>query len=178
MTVLLLCSYRETDTGEAALGLTRDAEGRLLLDRQIEDLQALGFDVTCVLAGESADEQLRQCRRLREVELVFDTAAPLSLLSNAREGARSAPHEACFVLPVEVPVPAREVWDFLRTQYASIGFNAETSVIQAEGAPCHYGFPLLFTRQGCEQLQSAENLSGLVDARLGYLRLALESKPL
>lgn len=178
MRVLLLCAYRALDDGEIALGLKRAGDGKTILDRQIEALLALGMEVTCVLAGAGADEQLRQCHRLHEVDMVFDTATPLSLLSNLREGALNAPHEACFVLPVEIPAPPKEVWDFLRNEYARAGFNAEKSVIQAEGAPCQYGFPLLFTRQGCLQLQEYKDLQGLVDTRLSYLHLALETKPL
>ncbi|MGZ3722893.1 MAG: hypothetical protein ACXVA9_08195 [Bdellovibrionales bacterium] len=182
MRTLLLCSYRALDEGEIALGLTRDDNGKTLLDSQIEALLALGMEVTCVLAGANADEQLRQCRRLAEVDMVFDTATPLSLLSNAREGALSAPHEACFILPVEVPVPPREVWDFLRNEYSKVGFKAEESVLQAlvpaQGAPWHFGFPLLFTHQGCQCLQNTEDLAGLVDTRLKYLHLAPEPKPL
>ncbi len=182
MRVLLLCGYRALDEGEIALGLARGGDGKTLLDSQIEALLALGMEVTCVLSGANADEQLRQCRRLAEVDMVFDTAAPTTLLSNAREGALSAPHEACFILPVEVPVPARPVWDFLRNEYAKVGFNTEESVlqafVQAQGAPWHFGFPLLFTYQGCQCLQNTEDLNGLVDTRLKYLHLAPEANPL
>ena len=182
MRVLLLCSYRALDPGEVALGLDATEDGKTLLDTQIEALLALNMEVTCVLAGAQADEQLRRCRRLTEVDMVFDTATPTNLLSNAREGAQSAPHEACFILPVEVPVPPREVWDFLHSEYAKVGFGAQESVLQTvvpgQGAPWHFGFPLLFTRQGCEQLQNTDDLAGLVDARLKYLHLAPEAKPL
>ena len=176
MRVLLLCSYRALDDGEVALGLERDENGKTLIDAQIEKLLAMDMQVTCVLAGVSADEQLRQCPRLAETDMVFDTANPLNLLSNAREGAASAPHEACFVLPVEVPAPAKEVWDFLRTAYSQVGYQTETSVLQAvvpsQGAPWHFGFPLLFTFQGTRNLQDNDDLCGLVDARLKYLQLA------
>jgi hypothetical protein len=178
MRVLLLCAYRALDEGEAPLGLKRDADGKTILDRQIEALLALDLEVTCVLAGNEAEEQLRQSPRLLEADMVFDTAKPLSLMSNLREGALNAPHEACFVLPVEIPVPPREVWDFLRNEYAKAGFNAEKSVLQAEGAPCQHGFPLLFTFHGCQHVQNFKDLNGLVDTRLSYLHLALETKPL
>jgi hypothetical protein len=185
MRTLLLCGYRKLDEAETALGLARGVSGKTILEEQIEGLLALGMEVTCVLAGTAADEQLRQCRRLADVDMVFDDSPNgTSLVSNAREGALSVPHEACFVLPVEVPVPPREVWDFLRGEYAKVGFGTEDSVLQAvipvpaQGAPWQFGFPLLFTRQGAEQLQKTPDLKGLVDARLKYLHLAPEAKPL
>jgi hypothetical protein len=183
MRTLLLCGYRPLDPGEIALGLQIGASGKTFLEEQINALLALNMEVTCVLAGASADEQLRTCRKLADVDMVFDDCpSGTTLLTNAREGALSVPHEAYFVLPVEISVPPREVWDFLRGQYAKIGFGTQESVLQAvdfgQGAPWQFGFPLLFTRQGSEVLQNSQDLSGLVDARLKYLHLAPEPKPL
>jgi len=184
MKVILLCGYRETDWRELPLGLKRDEKGVTLLDRQISVLMLYGYEVITVLAGPAADEQLRESRRLAQTDMVFDQSKKPTLLSNAREGALSAPHECCFILPVEVPAPPAEVWNRLRTEYARIGFQSEQAVIQLGGAPLqqslapHYGFPLLFTRQGSDCLQNTEDLNGLSDARLKYLHLAPEAKSL
>jgi molybdopterin-guanine dinucleotide biosynthesis protein A len=178
MKILLLCGYRSTDASEVPLGLQRDEKRVTLLDRQISILMLFGYEVITVLSGAAADEQLRQSRRLPQTEMVFDQSVRPSLLSNAREGALSARHEACFVLPVEIPVPPAEIWNSLRNEYARIGFQTEKSVIQVGGAAHHYGFPLLFTRQGAECLQITEDLNGLSDARLSYLHLAPEAKSL
>lgn len=170
MRAVILCGYRGLDEGEEALGLQRNASGKTLLEVQIETLTAMRFDVTCVLSGNMADEQLRACRRLGEVEMVFDDAKNPSLLSNAREGAKSEHLEACFMLPVEIPAPPREVWDFLRGVYNKGGHDTMESAFQTGAS----GFPLLFTRRGVEQLQKIADLKSLLDPRLAYLPVAPE----
>lgn len=171
MRVLLLCGYRTTDEMEPGLGLERDEDGTTLIDRRIVQLHELGMKVVCVVAGNVADEQLRQSLCMRDTDLVFDNSPSTSLLTNTREGAASI-NEACFVLPVEIPIAPPEHWQFLINEYAKAGFNTPDAVLQVQGMPTDFGFPLLFTRQGCQKIQDTDGLSSLVDARLKYLHLA------
>jgi hypothetical protein len=99
------------------------------------------------------------------------------LISNTRSGVFAAPGEACFVLPVEVPVPPHEVWTFLYNEYGKAGFGARLALLQAvqalnQEAPWHFGFPLLLTRFGGQLLRETPDLRSLLDTRLNYLHLA------
>lgn len=175
MRTLLLCGYRTSDHNEDLLGTERDAAGVTLLDRRIEQLQALGHDVIIVLAGASADEQLVHCRRIETVEMAFDNSANGgSLLSNTYAGAELFDNESCFVIPLEVVPPPAAHWRFLYNELAKIGFATPVAALQAvspQGAPCHYGFPLLLTRSGNSLLKETADLKSLVDARLKYLHV-------
>ena len=177
MKTIVLCSYRSSDHNEDALGLERDANGVSLLDRRIFQLRALGLSPVCVLAGNRADDQLRGARLLASADLVFDTNDPCSLISNTRAGAFTCDGEAAFVLPLEVPPPPLEIWNFLRNEYGKVGFATPYAFLQAvsQGAPCHFGFPLLLTRQGGRALRETSDLKSLLDSRL--LTLQLEYQP-
>jgi hypothetical protein len=177
MRTLLLCGYRTRDENEVALGVGRDDNGETLIDRRIVQLRALGLDVVCVLAGANADEQLRYCRTIQDTELVFDTNEPMSLLSNTRAGSFAVPGDACFAIPVEVVPPPAETWGFLLNEYGKLGFGTKHGILQAvdpiQGAPWHFGFPLLITREGTKILTKTPDLRSLVDTRLKYLQLPL-----
>lgn len=166
MKALLLCGYRTLDPSENALGLERDAEGRTLIDRRIQQLQSYGLTVVTVLAGDSADEQLRHSRMIAQTEMAF--ANGRNILANVKEGLALLKEEACFALPVEVEPPPQEVWKFLLNEYGKLGFATEQCCLQT--SMCH--FPLLLTHSGCQTLQNTEDLSSLVDARLKYVHLA------
>ena len=172
MKTLLLCGYRRSENGESILGLERDESHQRLLDRQIHDLSKLGFEVITVLSGDHADEQLRVCPRVANTELVFDTTPGPTLATNLRAGLAATDDEGCFVLPVEIPAPPADLWRFLVQEWHRQGFNAPVTLIQAadtEGAPWHFGFPLLITRTGNRELRKLQNLLSLSDPRLSYL---------
>ncbi len=168
MTILLLCGYRERDEAEEkALFHTH-------LDDQIRNLRGLGFNVICVLAGAHADDQLRFCRRITETELVFDTSDNPNLASNLKAGLAGTDGAGCFALPVEVPCPSREAFTILREVWRTRGFHTETNIYQLvsdEGAPSHYGFPLLITRSGNTLIKEMPGFRSLLDTRLKYLQL-------
>lgn len=172
MKTLLLCGYRSSDNNEDILGIQRDENHQRLLDLQIQQLSNLGFEVITVLSGEHADEQLRVCPRIANTELVFDTSDSPTLASNLRAGLGATDDEGCFVLPVEIKPPSADVWRFLIQEWHKQGFNAPISILQAatvEGAPWHFGFPLLITRTGNRELRKLQNLLSLSDSRLSYL---------
>lgn len=168
MNVLLLCGYRERDPHEEALA----AEA---IDRRILELQHLGFTVICVLAGAQADQQLRVCRRIVHCELVFDTQNEPNLATNLRAGIFANDGSGCFVLPVEAPCPPPEVWHSLRETWRKNGFHTDTNVYQLidqQGAPSHFGFPLLVTRSGNTAIRKMQGFRSLLDTRLKYLLLS------
>ncbi len=174
MKVLLLCGYRTSENSEDALGLAREADGQRALDNRIQELSRLGFEVITVLAGAQADEQLRLCPRIANTEMVFDTSDHVNLASNLKAGLAATDSEGCFVLPVEVPMPAPELWRFLNQEWGRQGFHTETQVFQAvdaQGAPWHFGFPLLLTKAGNHHVRKLTGFLSLVDPRLSYSQL-------
>jgi hypothetical protein len=139
-------------------------------------LRELDTDPICVLSGAGADEQLRRCRSIAEVELVYDTNGPeVSLLTNIKAGLAAAEGEACFVLPVEIPCPSQaDYWRVLKEGWRQGGLHSQIALVQlltAQGAPWHYGFPLLVTRFGNEEIRRLEGVKSLLDTRLKYLHL-------
>lgn len=176
MTTLLLCGYRSSDHNEGPMGLDRDQAGSPLIDRRLETLFALGHSVICVLAGDQADEQLRQSRRVVDADLVFDThGAEVSLTTNVKAGLAAIPGEACFVLPVEVPWPQEsDLARILRSALQAPDFCESVDIVRAvkaSGDPWRYGFPLLVTPQGNRRLPRLPNLTSLADIRLKYENL-------
>ena len=176
MRVILLCGYR---TGEdVALGLERNSSGVTLIDRRIIELTSRGFEVICVLSRNSADEILRESRQLPEVEIVYDTHGDdANLATNLKSGLAATDGEGCFAIPLEIPVPPPELWAFIREAWRRQGFHTDTSVFQiAQGAPRHYGFPLLISRKGNALIRSLKGFENLVDARLKYQHLAFSKE--
>lgn len=168
MTVVLLCGYRDRELTEKALFYDH-------IDSQIRQLRWLGFNVVCVVAGAHADDQLRYCRRIADSELVFDTTDHPNLASNLKAGLAGTDGSGCFALPVEVPAPPREVFATLRDGWRTRGFLTETNIYQLltdEGAPSHYGFPLLVTRSGNSTIKHLDGFRSLLDTRLKYSGLA------
>lgn len=166
MKTLLLCGYRPVEENERGVAET--------IDRRIEQLKAFSSEVICVLAGPYADDLLRACPRISNVELVFDTHENANLTTNLRAGLAAIEGEACFVLPWEINPGRAETWGHLKTEFAKVGFATTHSILQAvdnQGAPFHYGFPLLVTRSGNDLLQELTDLRSLTDARLSYLQL-------
>lgn len=181
MKVILLCGYRTEDSSEEALGLERDEDGVTLIDRRIQQLGALGLEIICVLSGNSADRQLRHCTRIANVELAYDDDAETCLASNLRAGLAAVEDDGCFVLPIEIPCPPSETWENLKELWRKVRFENEYAALQlaeSEGALCQYGFPLLITQQGNQVLRDTPQIRSLVDARLKYLRLAPQAKPI
>ncbi len=174
MKVLLLSGYRTSENIEDALGVGREADGQRILDNRIQELSRLGFEIITVLAGHQADEQLRLCPRIANSEMVFDTSDHVNLASNLKAGLAATESEGCFVLPVEVPMPAPELWRFLNQEWGRQGFHTETQVFQAvdaQGAPWHFGFPLLITKAGNQLIRKLSGFHSLLDSRLGYAQL-------
>lgn len=167
MTILLLCGYRDREESEMALFHAH-------VDNKIRHLKWMGYEVICVLAGAHADDQLRHCRRIADCELVFDTTDNPNLASNLKAGLAGTDGAGCFVLPVEVPSPSPETFAILKEAWRTKGFLTETHVYQLvsdEGAPCHYGFPLLVTRKGNVAVKEMQEFRSLLDTRLKYLQL-------
>jgi hypothetical protein len=168
MKTVLLSGYR------AGLCLERNSRGELLIDIRIHHLQRLGFEVICVLAGSEADDLLRASRALMTVELVFDTNDQPNLASNLKAGLFATSGEGCYTLPLEVVPPEMRTWNFLREEWRKSGFQTTTCAFQAvdaQGAPCHFGFPLLISRSGNSLIRSLKGFSSLVDTRLKYQHL-------
>lgn len=183
MDVLLLAGYRPRQ--HEPIGLETDVLGVCWIDAQIIRLRALGLSPIVVLAGHHADAVIRHSRQLEDCELVYDTnGAGANLLSNLRSGLH-ATSEACFALPVEIAAPAESHWRQLKSELTREGFATGVHIFQigAEGAPWHYGFPVLISARGKKTLLKLENIAGLVDPRLVYrfsrpAALALESHSL
>lgn len=174
MKVLLLSGYRETNKDQA-LGLEGE---KPLLENQIQSLKAMGFEVVTVVSGPAADEQLRKCPAIADGDLIFDKTEQVSLASNLRSALDATEGESCFILPVEIPAPDRKIWQSLTQELRNQGFQTKAAFLQAitpEGAPCHFGFPLLLTRNGQDQIREIDNLHTLNDARLEYHHLVFPS---
>lgn len=173
MKTLLLCGYTADDHHSEVPGLK-------FIDTQITALTALGFEVVCVLSGAGADDLLRTSKRIAGCELAFDTSASPNLASNLKAGLAATDGEGCFVLPVEVPCPPSPVWEALREEWRTQGFHTGYSCLQAvqrQGAPCHFGFPLLVTRSGSAQISQMQAFRSLVDTRLKYLHVVHQLEP-
>lgn len=171
MKTLLLAGYRALDPNEPALGLKTTDDGTLFLDQQIAALFALGADVITVVSGPQADEQVRLSQLMAETELVFDTNNELlSLASNLKAGLTAAPGDACFVLPIEVPVPSANLWNQVKESWRQGGPLAPVHVITPTltGAP----FPLLVTPRGNRLIRDLTGFKSLLDTRLSYLHQA------
>lgn len=177
MKVLLLSGYRPHSESGHALGTEMNAQGVTLLDRRIEQLRELGLNIVVIVSGSSADKQLRLCRRISEVELVFDANDALSTLAtNFKAGLKAAPGEAFFTLPVDIPAPPVEVWSLLRDAWRALPGESDVSMLQvitAQGAPWHFGFPLLCTRSGNELLTQIADFQSFLDVRLKYQHVVL-----
>lgn len=179
MKAILLSGYRTSENNEEALGIGRDQSGQRTIDRHIHQLSQLGFEVVCVLSGAHADEQLRLCPRIANTELVFDTSDHVGLASNAKAGLGATDGEGCFIIPVEVTPPSGELWRFINQEWRRLGFQVESSVLQAvdpEGAPWHFGFPLLVTRKGNQLIREMTNFRSLTDPRLNYHHLVYQTE--
>lgn len=182
MRTLLLCGYR------SPLGLDRCPQGRTLIERRLAALHEYGSPVVAVLSGAFADEQLRQCPRLADVELAYDNSGDnsgdnygvrTSLTTNVVVGLEDRDREPFFVLPVEIPLPDRDTWNGLLEAAESEHLPEKASLIQAvtpQGAPWHYGFPLVVSRFGNRELRRLKELNSLLDPRLNYLHLVLPNE--
>ena len=174
MRTLLLCGYR------SGVGLERRTDGKLIVDQRISELQKLGCEVICVLAGGDADEILRSSRKLMDTELVFDTNGDAAtLITNLKAGLASTDGESCFAIPLEVAPPSAELWHTLHSHLRNQGFHTPVCVLQAvetQGAPWHYGFPLLFTRSGNTLLREVTGFTSLVDTRLKYQHVVFSTE--
>jgi hypothetical protein len=184
MKTFLLCGYRPCDENEAALGLERDASGVTLIDRRIAQLQAMGHEVVCILARNDADELLRECRSIDSCELIFDTNEnAANLISNVRSATYGLEEgEACFVLPIEIPVPETSVWTELNREFTTVGPATSAAFLQIPAAPhqspSSFGFPLLLTNSGATLLKTTPDITSLVDSRLNYQHLTGRQAPI
>jgi hypothetical protein len=175
---LLLCGYKNSSSG--SIGLEKISSGETLIDLQIARLQQMGFEPVCVLSGQYADEQLRQCTKIAECELAFDTNDFTTLMTNLKAGLAATDGEGCFVLPLEIPCPEAELWRQLREEWRRLGFYTKITALQAmdaEGALWQRGFPLLITRNGNKLIRTLENLSSLLDPRLEFQHHEFSSRP-
>lgn len=180
MKTLLLCGYRKSELGEPTLGLERGEDGVTLLERRIRQLKSLRHDIIVVLAGNEADEILRQCPSIADTELAYDTNDTESTLTtNLKAGLAAGAGHSCYVLPVEIPVPEYPTWNFLREGFRRYALQAKVTIVQtldSQGAPLHFGFPLLITRFGNSEIRATPELKTLADTRLKYLHLDSELK--
>lgn len=180
MKTILLCGYRPQSETGIALGTETNPEGVTLLDRRIDTLKQMGMEIICVLAGSEAELQLRKCKRLVDTDLVFDTHdAEANLATNLRSGLKATNKSPCFVLPVDIPVPPADVWRALMEESRRIGTFSDAAVIQAvdaQGAPCHFGFPLFMTRHAYKVLLDIQNFTKLQDPRLKYQQVVFQAE--
>jgi hypothetical protein len=176
MKTILLAGYRPTRHENQPLGLQLFGEQRTLLQSRLDFLKTFMPEIVCVVAGACADEQLRRCPAISSVELAFDDTPEedLCLTSNLKAGLDlTKPGEPCFVLPVEISPPSAQVWSYLKEGWRQHGIHSDISLVQAqtpEGAPWHYGFPLLLTAHGNRQLRDVIPRR-LTDASVKYLQL-------
>jgi hypothetical protein len=174
MKAILLAGYRTPQKHEGPVGSSIEANGKSQLSNQILAWKNFGCEVVVILAGAQADEQLRTCKELIDVELAFDTTAHPNLISNLRAGMHTT-EDGAFIFPIELPFPGHEICQFLKAEFAKAGFRTPHALLQAldvQGAPWQDGFPLLVTRVGNKLIRNHDDLTGLIDPRLSYLRLA------
>jgi hypothetical protein len=179
MKILLLAGYRTPVGKEIPVGLHVDGNGQSILSSQIIQWSNIGFEVVTILAGPQAEEQIRKCRELDNIEIAFDTTANPTLISNLSAGLYTT-EESALVQPVELPFPGRAVCSFLKNESGKIIARSPHTFLQAvddKGAPCHMGFPLLVTRSGNQLIRSLDDLSGLNDPRLNYLKIPFFEAP-
>jgi len=174
MKTILLAGYRHSENHDEAPGLQVDANGSMRLDRRIEQLMTLGHEIVCVLAGASAELQMRRSKRLEDVELVFDNHdVEANLVTNVRAGLAAAGHDPCFCLPVEIPWPSTASWtELTRVSWTDTAGASVAQIIEA-GTAREFGFPLLITRRGTHEIPRLDHLRSLADPRLEYLYLNL-----
>ncbi|MGE4130291.1 MAG: hypothetical protein AB7F86_01565 [Bdellovibrionales bacterium] len=179
MKVLLLSGYRTSENQEDPLGVGRTPTGERLLDRQIHLLSQLGMEVICVLAGHSADEQLRLCPRIANTELVFDSNETTTLATNAKSGLAAAPGESCFIMPIEISIPPGDLWRALKQEGFKFKNTEACHVLQAindGGSPWHYGFPLFVTPFGNRQIRELNQFVSLTDPRLLFHKVVFDTE--
>jgi len=171
MEVLLLSGYRPHPIGLDAL-----EDGEIRLDSQIRSLKEIGLTPIVVLSGNHADDVLRVSQQLESCELVFDANDNSSnLFTNLRSGLHVTKN-ACFALPVEIPVPPEGHWKHLKAELIREGLLTAHHVIHAfptEGAAWQHwrGFPLLVTAIGNRVILDLKTGKGLTDERIRYYRL-------
>lgn len=169
MNCLLLAGYRPS-TKDDLLGFKETENGSYQLRETIQNLKEMGHTVTVILSGNIADEQLLRCREIMDCELVFDTNGnEANLMTNVRSGLEAVDNH-CFVFPVELRTPPKEIWKNLLAQLQMAGYATAGHIFRSE---FDHQFPLLLTRKGREVILDDTQISSFLDTKLNYIDVNL-----
>lgn len=169
MQCILLAGYRQSTTDDL-LGFKETENGSFQLREAIRGLKASGHQVTVVLSGNVADEQLLRCREIMNCELVFDTHGDeANLMTNVRSGLEAVDNH-CFIFPVELTLPPPEVWKGLLAQLQMAGYATASHIFRSEFG---HHFPLLLTRKGREVILDDTQINSFLDTKLNYIDVNL-----
>lgn len=175
MNVLILAGYKPNSHLRNLSQQTPDSP--IFLDQQIKAALELQLSPIVVLSGSEADQVIRKSQNLEHCELIFDThdETEVSLMTNLKAGVLGI-SETAFVLPVDIPCPHKALWVALKRVFQETGFSTKYAAIQLvdnQGAPWHWGFPLYLTRLG-KHLLLNEPLSSLLDSQFTYFHSVFE----
>lgn len=175
MRVLLLAGYKST-TVENCPWL--QFEGELpQLENRLRQIRQITSDCVVVMAGESAEYALRVCPTLQHCELVFDTNANLSLMTNLKAALKLGCNPA-LVLPVEAPLSGTTEVKKLVSSAVQQGLQCPAHLLQgvnSNGNLWNGGFPLVLTSQGAQTIAKNRDLGSLLDPGLIYQEIGIES---
>lgn len=160
MRAILLAGYKPT-TGDNVPWL--ETEDQIpILEKRLQDLRQITHRSVVVLAGNSADRALSECRSLDRCELVFDTNGDSStLLSNLRAALHTGTDPA-IVLPVELPLGNPNSIKAMIHYTVQHGLNAPYDLLHGSNE----SFPLILTQLGCEKIARFKSITGLNDPNL------------
>ncbi len=110
--VIILCGGASTRMGspKALLKINK----KTWLEYQIARMRELDFSNITVVLGYSAKEILKHVT-LTNINVVINKRPERGQFSSLQEGLLKTNDEYNFILPIDVPVPDRAVWDSLRT---------------------------------------------------------------
>jgi CTP:molybdopterin cytidylyltransferase MocA len=105
--VILLAAGASTRMGQPKALL--DFKGKYWIDYQIESLRQIGFKKILVVLGFS-NELITSKMKSTNIELIFNPTPEAGQFSSVQVGLKMARGGACFVLPIDVPAPQKQVW--------------------------------------------------------------------
>lgn len=169
MKTILLAGYKSS----------YDSEFCDLLNRQLEGAFRLSPEPIVVLAGESADQILRHCRRLERCELVFDTHGSDASVWTNLKAALEVTEGLALIQLIDTPWPEASAIQAIRNELLREG-RSHSHLIQAltsQGDLVAEGFPLGLTLSGLQFLKRVKNLQSLVDESISYKWIYLPNLP-
>ncbi len=144
--------------------------GKHWLEHQIVQLQSLNFKkITVVLGYFYSDINEKIDFASLNVAVVLGPNPELGQFSSLRQGLKNI-SSACFILPVDVPVPTKEVWQSL---------GAMTADVVQPTFEGRAGHPILISKKFCHKILNAPDdsrLDILVREEQNRMRIAVDDQ--